>query len=623
MRTFKRIAQAFRPYMGQVILIFLAIILNSILGLVNPLIIRLIFDNAIPQRSTNLLFFCGITLVVMPIFIGFISTGQTYLSTYVGQRVIRDFRNRLYLHLQSMSLRFFTSMKTGEIQSRLANDVGGVQSVVTDTLTRIITSVSVVLSTIFAMFYISWLLSLITLSLLPLSIWITYKVGYTGRNIQKNTQKQLATLTAFMQETLSVSGILLMKIFGRQQLTQERFEDENQKLTDLTVRLQMMMSWFSMLVNIIIALTPALVYLVAGNQIIHDPRHSGISVGDIVAFTALQALLLPAIGQLLNVHVQIYGALALFDRIFEYLDMPIEIIDAPGALKIVPEQIRGSITFRNVYFDYKRNDPYTQMAIFDSVKDKSGIGKDVAGEDVAGEYAQRENNPEYSTLKAISLEIKAGQLVALVGPSGAGKTSLTYLLLRLYDIDRGLLEIDGYDIRSISLESLNNLIGVVTQETYLLHASVKENLLYARPDATEEEMVAAAKAAAIHERITELDNGYDTIVGERGYRLSGGEKQRIAIARVLLKDPRILILDEATSSLDTYSERLIQQSLVPLMNNRTVLAIAHRLSTILSADLILVMKNGEIVERGTHKELLARNGVYTQLYNQQFVSVES
>ncbi len=618
-RTVRRIAQAFRPYSFQVVLVLIAIILTTVLGLVNPLLIRFIFDDAIGKRNLNLLIIFVSIMFVMPIITGIIGVGQTYLNNTIGQRVMRDFRNNLYNHLQSMSLRFFTATRTGEIQSRLSNDVGGVQSVVTDTATSVVSNISTAVSTIIAMIFISPLLTLVSLGLLPVFLWITYKVGNVRRTTSKETQKSLASLTAMMQETLSVSGILLIKTFGRQRYAQEQFEKENQNLTDLEVRQQMIGRWFFMFIGTFFSVMPAIIYLIAGALIIRDPLHAGISLGGIVAFTTLQSRIYFPIGQLLTVQVEIQGALALFDRIFEYLDLPIDIQDAPDPISMTVDNVKGEIAFKNVSFTYKRDEP---SVLF-------GMGED---EDIGNGKVKRVVSPSplamtdepvtQTTINKVSFEIRPGQLAALVGPSGAGKTTLTYLVPRLYDVDSGAVEIDGINVKDIALASLGKIIGVVTQETYLLHSSIRENLLYARADATEEEMIAAAKAAAIHDRIMELDDGYDTIVGERGYKLSGGEKQRIAIARVILKNPRILILDEATSALDTHSERLIQAALEPLMKNRTTLAIAHRLSTILAADVILVVDKGEIVEQGTHEELLREGGLYARLYNEQFSQLE-
>ncbi len=641
-RTVRRVVEAFKPYRFQVFLVLIAILLTTGLGLVNPLLIVRIFDDAIAKRNLSLLIIYVSIMIVTPIVTGFIGVWQTYLNNMIGQNVMRDFRNRLYMHLQSMSLRFFTGTRTGEIQSRLSNDVNGVQGVVTNTATSIVSNISIVISTVIAMLVLSRLLTLISLGITPVFIWITLVVGNVRRKVSKETQQSMASLTAMMQETLSVSGILLMKTFGRQKYAQDLFERENQNLTLLEIRQQMIGRWFFMLINIFFSIIPAVVYLVAGWQIITS-ANSFMTFGVIVAFTTLQSRIFFPIAQLLSIQVEVQGALALFDRIFEYLDMPIDIQDSANARRLTPEQVEGRVTFKDVTFKYKRDE--AEKAEETEGKDGqpqngeqrkrhlpflngNSRGKEYAttpartlttGTEKAGHAIEEEGRP---TLHAVSFEIEPGQLAALVGPSGAGKTTITYMVPRLYEVDSGAVEIDGHNVKDITLGSLGELIGMVTQETYLFHASVRENLLYACEDATEEEMIAAAKVAAIHDRIMELDNGYDTVVGERGYKLSGGEKQRIAIARVILKNPRILILDEATSALDTHSERLIQAALEPLMKHRTTLAIAHRLSTILSADVILVVDKGEIVERGTHAELLALNGVYARLYREQFSGVE-
>jgi ATP-binding cassette subfamily B protein len=629
-RTLRRIAHSFRPYKFQVVLVLIAIILTTVLGLVNPLLIARIFDDAIGKRHLNLLFIYVGIMIVTPIISGIIGVGQTYMNNLIGQNVMRDFRNRLYSHLQSMSLRFFTATRTGEIQSRLSNDVGGVENVVTNTATSIVSNISTFLSTVIAMLFLSPLLTLISLGALPIFVWITYKIGKVRRVTSKETQESMASMTAMMQETLSVSGILLIKTFGRQKYAEKQFTDENQKLTNLEIRQQMIGRWFMMFISTFFSVMPAIIYLVAGWEIINNPHNPGITLGDIVAFTTLQGRIFFPIGQLLSIQVDIQGALALFDRIFEYLDLPVDITSRPNALHLHPDEMRGEITFRDVSFTYKRDIPSVLSGLVSSELSDQQKAKEAA-------LVEPELEPEPTTIPVsdpeiveearptlhhVSFDIEPGQLAALVGPSGAGKTTITYLVPRLYDVDSGAVEIDGHDVKDIDLASLGEVIGVVTQETYLFHASVRENLLYARQNATEEEMIAAAKAAAIHDRIMELDEGYDTIVGERGYKLSGGEKQRIAIARVILKNPRILILDEATSALDTHSERLIQAALEPLMKNRTTLAIAHRLSTILAADVILVVDKGEIVERGTHQELLEQGGLYARLYNEQFSLIE-
>jgi len=461
--------------------------------------------------------------------------------------------------------------------------------VITDTATSVVSNLTTTISTIAAMFIISWQLTLLSLALLPLFLYVTYRVGNIRREISRSTQSSLADMSALTEETLSVSGILLTKVFGRQGQSAARFQRENQRLADLELRQQMVGRWFFMLVSSFFSISPALVYFVAGRLIIGTPPggSAAISIGGIVAFTTLQSRLFFPIGQLLNVQVEIQSALALFDRIFEYLDMPIEIQDRPGAIALDPARVRGEVAFQGVYFRYVVPEDETQA-------------------------------PRAWSIEDVSFTTDPGQLVALVGPSGAGKTTISYLTARLYDVNNGRVCVDGMDVRDIRLADLAETIGMVTQETYLFHSSIRKNLLFARPDATEQELLAACRAANIYDRIASLPDGMDTMVGERGYRMSGGEKQRLAIARVVLKDPRILILDEATSALDTTSERLIQAALSPLMQSRTTIAIAHRLSTILAADQILVVQGGRIVERGTHPELLREHGVYAQLYSEQF-----
>jgi ATP-binding cassette subfamily B protein len=449
-----------------------------------------------------------------------------------------------------------------------------------------------------AMLIIDWRLTALSLGMLPVFAYISYRVGKVRRTVSTLTQRSLAEMSALTEESLSVSGILLSKTFGQQAASIERFRRESRRLSDLQVRQQMIGRWFFALIGTFFSISPALVYLLAGSLIIGGD--TSISIGSIVAFTTLQSRLFFPLGQLLNVQVEIQGALALFDRIFEYLEMEHEIRDAPDAVTLDADRLRGSVALRGVSFRYPTRPPADEQAIASGAAVPSGV--------------------QPFGLMDISFEARPGELVALVGPSGAGKTTTTYPIPRLYDVDTGSVEIDGLDVRRIRLESLGRAIGVVTQETYLFHASVMENLRYAKPEATAEEIEAAARAAAIHDRIMELPDAYDTVVGERGYKLSGGEKQRVAIARVLLKDPRILILDEATSALDTVSERLIQGALARLMEGRTTIAIAHRLSTILSADLILVFDRGRIVERGTHAELLRHEGLYARLYEEQFLT---
>jgi len=636
-QTIRRILVFFKPYRPQVAVVLIAILITSFLGLINPILLKLLIDVAIPQRNLFLLNVFVLMMIALPIVSGLIGVGQSYLNNLIGQRVMQDLRSALYTHLQRMPLRFFTDTRTGEIQSRLANDVGGVQSVVTDTASSVTSNFAIAISTIIAMWLIDWRLTLLSLGMLPFFMYLTFRVGKVRREVSTETQKSLAEMSALTEETLSVSGILLSKTFGQQQNSIAKFRGLNARLAALQIRQAMVGRWFFMIIGTIFSITPAFVYWLAGWLTIqNDP--TAPTIGDIVAFTTLQSRLFFPMGQLLNVQVEIQGALALFDRIFEYLEMPVDIEDAPDAVELTPDAVRGKLVFRDVSFHYPAQavpsttlpvdlasedgaqEPETAaVAVAAASVDESALESLVGSITHSGDIPALEMIPTFG-LEDIDFEAEPGELVALVGPSGSGKTTTTYLIPRLYDVDGGSVAIDGIDVRKIKLESLGRIIGVVTQETYLFHASVRDNLLYARPEATEDELVAAATAAAMHDRIMELPEGYDTIVGERGYKLSGGEKQRIAIARVLLKDPRILILDEATSALGTVSERLIQAAFERLMEGRTTIAIAHRLSTIHRANRILVYERGHIVERGTHAELLAQGGLYARLYREQFLT---
>ncbi len=594
----KRIVRLFRPYRGRTALILISILVTSGLGIVNPLLIQVVFDDALFVEggpNLGLLYALVAVMVAIPIVSGAIGVGQTYLTNFVGNRVMQDLRDRLYAHLQAMPLAFFTGTRTGEIQSRLANDVGGVQTVVTSTASSILSNVVTVASSLVAMVILSWQLTAVSLVLVPFFVYLTWRVGRVRRAVTTETQESMAEMSAITQETLSVSGILLSKVFERRADEIERYRRANERLAGLQVRQQMTGQGFFALVQAFFGITPAIIYLVAGLALAGGGGPQ-ISAGTIVAFTTLQTRLFFPIMQLLRVSVEIQSSLALFERVFEYLDLEPEIVDAPDSVALDRGTVRGEISLRAVSFSYPERSPLAP----------------------AGSADGSDGRPSRRALDRVSLTIEPGQLAALVGPSGAGKTTVSYLIPRLYDASEGTVAIDGVDVRKIRLRSLAEIVGVVTQETYLFHASVRDNLLYAKRDASQAELEAAARAALIHDRIMELDDGYDTLVGERGYRLSGGEKQRVAIARVILKDPRILILDEATSALDTTSERLVQAALEPLMEGRTTVAIAHRLSTIFAADVIFVLDRGRLVEQGTHAELLARGGLYARLYHEQF-----
>jgi ATP-binding cassette subfamily B protein len=616
--TFRRIVGYFRPYRMQVGVVLVAMVVTAVLGLGNPILLSFITNTIVNQLGAShrpiahpnfvpLTIFAGL-MVVIPIVTNLIGVLQTYQTNKVGQSVMRDFRNNLFRHLQAMSFQFFSETKTGEIQSRLQNDVGGIQDVVTNTAASTVSNIAIALTTVVGMAFLSWQLTLISLGLLPVFLYMTFRIGKLRRVISRQTQETMAEMSALTQENLSVSGILLTKVFGQQQRAITRFETENQRLATLELRQQMLGRWFFMMMGTFFSAMPAVTYFVAGHLILGGA--GGITLGTIVAITTLQTRLFFPVGQLLQVQVQAQGALALFDRIFEFLDLPIDISNRPSAIPLDSAEARGDIVFDNVQFRYgARQGSATEVLKSAAAAEPAKIVEDRT---ISAEMDPR------PAIDGVSFEALPGQLVALVGPSGAGKTTITYLASRLYDVQSGSVRIDGHDVRDLQLESLAQMIGMVTQETYLFHTSIRENLLFARSDATDKELWAALEAANISEKIAQLPDGLDTIVGERGYRLSGGEKQRLAIGRVVLKDPKILILDEATSALDTHSERAIQSALQPLMRGRTTLAIAHRLSTILRADQILMIAGGRIVERGSHAQLIELGGAYARLYREQF-----
>ena len=578
--TARRVVPLFRPYRAQVTAVVGLIVVTSTIGIVNPLLIQAVFNKALfvpGGPNVRLLVILVAIMAVVPIVNGAIGILQTYETTRVGQLVMRDLRDRLYAHLQTLSLAFFTRTRTGEIQSRLANDVGGVQTVVTTTASSILANVVIFTSTVVAMVILSWQLTIVAVITVPAFFWLTRTVGERRRQVTRSTQESLAAMSALSEETLSVSGVLLAKAFGSQARDTARYHQENQRLADLEVRQQMIGQGFYAIVQSFLSITPAGVYLIAGLLL---ARGTAVSAGTIVAFTTLQTRLYFPIGQLLQVSVELRSSLALFDRIFEYLDEVPDIVDAPGAVELPATSSGGRVALREVSFRY------------------SGTPADA--------------------LAGVSFEAGPGQLVALVGPSGAGKTTISYLIPRLYDVTGGSVQIDGVDVRQIRQASLAATIGFVTQESYLFHDTILANIRYGRAGAPLAEVEQAARAAYIHDRIMEFPDGYDTIVGERGYRLSGGEKQRLAIARVLLHDPRILILDEATSALDTASEREVQRALDALMGSRTTIAVAHRLSTIVNADVINVIDAGRVAESGTHRSLLRQDGIYASLYQEQF-----
>ncbi len=571
-----RVLRYFRPYWPHALATVAIIALNAAVGLVPPLLVRDLLDRAVPGRDSLLLAELLLGMVAAALVGGFLGVAQNYLSTVVGQRVMYDLRNQMYAHLQRLSLRFFTDHRTGEIISRVTNDVGGVQQVVTTTLVSTVTNLAVVGSTAALIFALDWRLALVAVGVLPLFILPTRRVGRARQRLAGQVQAALAEMNHHMHETLNVSGALLVRVFGRREEETERFRRRNAELMRLNVRQSLVGRWFFMWIGLFGSLGPAVIYGFGGWLAIRGQ----ISVGTVVAFVALLGRLYGPLSMLLNVHVELYASLALFRRIFEYLDLEPEVRGRPGARPLTA--VRGRVAFEDVTFSYRPGAP---------------------------------------ALRDLSFTVEPGRLCALVGPSGAGKTTVTYLLLRLYDPDAGRVTLDGVDLRDVTLASLAEQVGVVTQEPYLFYGTVRENLLYARPGATQDELEEACRAAQVHEVVAALPQGYDTVIGERGYRLSGGEKQRLAIARVVLKDPRLLILDEATSSLDSHSERLVQQALDHLLRGRTSIVIAHRLSTVLQADKILVLDGGRLVEEGTHAELLARGGLYSLLYREQFAAL--
>ena len=582
----RRIVRLFRPHRGVLAAIVVMILVTSVLSVIGALLVRRVFDDALfvpggPDLAA--LYPLVAALIAIPIVNGVLNVAQAYLTEVVGNRVLQELRNRLFEHLERLSLAFYTATRSGEVQSRLANDVGGVQTTITSTASSVVSNVVTLVSSVVAMLLLSPLLTGISLAATPVFVLFSRRVGRARRNARREAQASLAVMGSITQETLSVSGILLAKVFGRQEHEVGRYRAENANQADLQIRQAIVGRSFFAVTQAFFGISPALVYLVAGLQ----GTHGDLSAGTLVAFTTLQSRLLIPINQLLQVSVDVQSSLALFGRIFELIDLRPGITDRRNALSIDAGEIRGEVALEHVSFRY-------------------GGGED------GGPPAREE------ALRDVSMLVSPGQLAALVGPSGAGKTTISYLIPRLYDVEHGAITIDGHDVRDLTAATIARAVGVVTQESYLFGGTVRDNISYGRPAATDEEIVAAAKAAFIHDRITALEHGYDTVVGERGYRFSGGERQRLAIARVILENPPILVLDEATSALDTESERVVQQALESLIQRRTTIAIAHRLSTIRNADVIFAVESGTIVERGTHEELLARGGLYARLYEEQF-----
>ena len=564
----RRVGGLFGPYWRRLSGLLALIVVSAGLGVIPAFLLKRALE-AIQEKDTRALSINAGAMIAIAVVTGMLGVVQTLLSNQVGQRVMHDLRAAVFRHLQRLSLAFFTRTRTGEVQSRIQNDIGGVQNVVTNTATSIASNVTTVAATVVGMFVLNWKLALFALALIPLFAFLTRRVGQERRKIAKTTQETLADISSQVQESLSVSGILLGKTMGRGAELADRFEGDSLRLADLEVRQRMAGRWVMASIQTSFAIMPAAVYWFGGLALAHGS--TAVSVPMLVAFTTLQTRLFFPVGSLLGVGLDVQTSLALFDRIFEYLDQPVDIFEKPNALERIDP---GDVVFDRVWFRYADHD---------------------------------------WTLQDVGFTVDEGTTTALVGETGSGKTTLAYLAARLYDVDRGSVSIGGVDVRDLSFKALSDLVGVVSQETYLFHASVAENLRYAKPDATDEELEAAAEAARIHHVIASLPEGYETVVGERGYRFSGGEKQRIAIARTILRNPPILVLDEATSSLDTETERLVQEALDRLSEGRTTIAIAHRLSTVRDADQIVVLDHGRVVEIGRHEELLARGGRYAVL----------
>jgi ATP-binding cassette subfamily B protein len=566
----RRVLSLFRPYRMRLGAVLGLIVLSAGLDIISPFLLKEILDTALPERDNALLSGLVGGMIAIAVVGGVLGVYQTLLSNQVGQRVMHDLRSAVYRHLQRLSLAFFTRTRTGEVQARIASDIGGVQNVVTSTATSIVSNATTVLASVVAMFVLDWRLAVFSLGLLPFFVMLTRRVGAQRKLITTTRQETIADMSSIVQESLSVSGILLGKTTGRSDALAERFQSESQRLAELEVRQRMAGRWVMASIGTAFAVMPAAVFWFAGQAWVGAP----VTIGTVVAFTTLQTRLFRPIMSLLNVQIDIQTSLALFDRIFEYLDLPVDIRERPDPVVLDRAGLRGEVAFEDVSFGY---------------------------------------DDEGRTLDGVSVTIPAGTTTAIVGETGSGKTTLGYLVARLYDVQSGRVTIDGVDVRDLSFHSLADAVGVVSQETYLVHATVRENIRFARPGATDDEVETAARAAQIHHVIARLPEGYDTVVGERGYRFSGGEKQRMAIARTVLRNPPILLLDEATSALDTETERAVQEALESLAEGRTVIAIAHRLSTVRDADQIVVLDRGRVVERGSHEELVALGGRYSAM----------
>jgi ATP-binding cassette subfamily B protein len=600
--SIRRILLLFKRYWGQLLVIIGLALLAAVMGLIPPLVMKEIIDTAIPQGRVQLLAVMALLLIVLPVLSGVVGVWQNHLNTKVTQGVIRDLGQSLFHNLQRQSMSFFTDARSGEIVQRITGDVQSVQSVVTSIVVSSITQIVIVFTTIGILFALDWKLAIISVLILPLFVLPVKKVSKLRKELRIETQKVRSDITSQLNENFGISGALLTRIFGREKQQEQEFTTMNQKVMDLELRLNLVGRWFGMATSTLGPLGTAIIYIYGGYSVIQGD----MTLGSIVAFTAYLGRLYMPVGTLLNLHVEVATALGVFQRIFEYQDMVPDVMDADGARQLGP--VAGHVRYKQVSFAYKVGEQ-------SRAREK---GKLVEAGQKATPGEQRERDKVQYALRDITFEAQPGEMVALVGPSGAGKSTLIGMIARLYDPTAGVVEVDGVNVRDVELASLRAQIAYVTQESFLFHATIGDNLRFAREDATHEEMEAACRQAYIHDFIVSLPEGYDTMVGERGHRLSGGERQRIAIARAILKRPRILILDEATSHLDSESESYVQAALEELMQGRTTLVIAHRLSTVLAADHILVIEAGSVVERGTHSELLALEGLYARLYSTQF-----
>ncbi len=650
-----------RPYWNHIGGMLVTILFTTGLSLVSPLIFRQLIDKILPSKDLNGLTLFALALLLVPLVSGGINVVQRRLNAAVGEGVIYDLRVSLFVRLQRMSLRFFTNTKVGELMSRLNNDVVGAQNAISNTIVGIVTNIVQTVAILAVMLTLEWRLTIVSVLILPLFILVARRLGKVLRDIARQAMDQNAAMNAHMNETLNIGGALLVKLFGRADEEGERFRQRAEGVRDIGIRRATVGTTFFVIVGLISAVGTALVYGLGGWFVIQG----SFTIGTIVAFGSYLSTLYGALQGLAGAPVEFSTSMVSFERVFEVIDLPQDIAEKEDAVPL--HDVRGDLEFDHVTFRYSVDDSkllsevrrYGKMenvtAVLSGKPSNGGGGRNAKDEQQKTDDKRLMTDDELQTtdhsshslevpehaldyagllpdmlepssasqareiaLSSVSFKASAGQLVALVGPSGAGKTTLTYLIPRLYDPTEGFIRIDGHDLRDLTLESLSAAIGMVTQETYLFHDTIRTNLIYAKPDATQAEIEGAARAANIHQFITELPDGYDTVAGERGYRLSGGEKQRVALARVILKDPKILVLDEATSHLDSESEALIQEALKRVMAGRTSVVIAHRLSTILAADLILVMDRGVIIERGTHEELLHQGGLYAQLYETQF-----